>query len=423
MFVDKAKIVVKAGDGGNGVVSFRREKYVPNGGPDGGDGGDGASIIFVADDRVSTLMDFRYKREYNAPNGADGGKSNKSGKKADDLYITVPVGTIIFEAESGKIMADLKAKGDQAVIAKGGRGGKGNQHFATPTRQAPTFARKGTSGERYEIVLELKVIADVGLIGFPNVGKSTLLTKTTNANAKVANYHFTTLSPNLGVCRAFQDKQFVIADIPGLIEGASQGVGLGHEFLRHIERTRLLVHLVDISGIEGREPYQDFKVINDELAQYSSALSEKKQIVAPSKIDLLYDKSVLEEFTKKLVAEGYEVFPISGATGEGIEKLIARVVQLLEVTPHTDLYDEDNLFTKEDIPQAEIRYYMDGDVYCVEGEYLDRLLYSTNMDDVESLRHFQNSLRRKGIFDELREMGIEDGDTVRIYHYEFEFYE
>lgn len=423
MFVDKAKIKLKAGNGGNGKVSFRREKYVPNGGPDGGDGGDGGNVVFEADERVNTLMDFRYKDHYKAEDGEDGGKKNKTGKSSPDLVIPVPVGTLIFEAKSGKVMADLSKKGDRALIARGGKGGRGNQHFATPTRQAPTFAKMGTKGEEYVVILELKLIADVGLIGFPNVGKSTLLSKTTNANAKIANYHFTTLSPNLGVCRAFPGKDFVIADIPGLIEGAGEGAGLGLEFLRHIERTRLLVHLVDLSGIEGRDPLNDFRVINDELRGYSEKLSEKRQIVAASKMDMVQDFEAAERFVETLVAQGFEVFKISGVTGEGVRELLARIVTLLDEIKSEPIFEEYDVFRPEPEQEREIRYFKDGEVFCAEGDKLERLLFSANLEDVESIRHFQNSLRRIGVFDMLREMGVEDGDTVRIMNYEFEFYE
>lgn len=423
MFVDKAKIKLKAGNGGNGRVSFRREKYVPNGGPDGGDGGNGGNIIFEADERVTTLMDFRYKDKYRAEDGEDGGKKNKTGKTSSDLVIPVPVGTIIIEAQTRKVMADLSKKGDRVTIAKGGKGGRGNQHFATPTRQAPTFAKMGTKGEEFTVVLELKLIADVGLIGFPNVGKSTLLSRTTNANAKIANYHFTTLSPNLGVCRPYKDKEFVIADIPGLIEGASEGAGLGLDFLRHIERTRLLVHLVDVSGVEGRDPLNDFAVIQEELRGYSEKLAEKKQIVVAGKMDLVQDQEMVNRFVSELEAKGYEVFPISGATGQGVDALIARIVALLDDIKAEPIFESHDMYEPVPETEQEIRYFMDGDVYCAEGDKLERLMYSTNLEDVESIRHFQNSLRRIGVFDVLREMGVEDGDTVRIMGYEFEFYE
>lgn len=423
MFVDKARIEVRAGSGGNGKVSFRREKYVPNGGPDGGDGGDGGNIVFVADERVSTLMDFRYRTKYKADDGEGGGKRNKTGKTAEDLVIPVPVGTLILEADSGKVMADLSKKGDKALIARGGKGGRGNQHFATPTRQAPTFAKMGTKGEEYSIVLELKLIADVGLVGFPNVGKSTLLSRTTNSNAKIANYHFTTLSPNLGVCRPYADKEFVIADIPGLIEGASEGAGLGLDFLRHIERTRLIVHLVDVSGTEGRDPLDDFRVINGEIRSYSDKLAGKRQLVAASKIDIVQDAEVYRRFVEELTAQGYEVFPISGVTGEGLDRLVSRIVEVLEVVPQEPVYEDAERFESEVKAESDIEYYMDGEVFCADGDKLERLLFSADLEDVESIRHLQNSLRRIGVFDKLREMGVSDGDTVRIMGYEFEYYE
>lgn len=423
MFVDKAKIKVTAGDGGNGRVSFRREKYVPNGGPDGGDGGNGGSIYFRAEHRVSTLMDFRYKTKYRANNGEDGGRKNKSGKGAEDIFITVPVGTLIFEAKSGGLMADLSHDGDTVLIAKGGKGGLGNQHFATPTRQAPTFAKMGTKGESYDVVLELKMIADVGLIGYPNVGKSTLLRKLTNSNAKVANYHFTTLSPNLGVCRPHDGTEFVIADIPGLIEGASDGAGLGLDFLRHIERTKLLVHLVDVTGFERPDPLEDFKVINAELKNYSEKLASKRQLVMASKIDMLPDSTKLDEFKAAIEAQGYEVFAVSGITGSGVDALVNRIVELLKEIDAPELSEDFDLFKKAPEEIDEIRYYMDGDVYCVDGDKIERLLYSANLEDIESIRHFQNSLRRIGVFDELREMGIENGDTVRVSGYEFEYFD
>ena len=425
MFVDYAKIYIKAGDGGNGRVSFRREKYVPDGGPDGGDGGRGGNVVAMADEGIRTLMDYRYKTKYVGDAGEDGGKKNSTGKSADDLIIKVPIGTIIRDERTGKVIADLKEKNDKVVLAKGGRGGKGNTQFKTPTRQAPTFAEKGTNGIERTVVLELKLLADVGLLGYPNVGKSTFLAATTKAQPKIANYHFTTLQPNLGVVEAIKGKSFVIADIPGLIEGAKDGVGLGLDFLRHVERTKLLVHVVDISGIEGRDPYEDFVTINNEVFGYSAKLMSRKQVVAANKTDLLFDKEVLESFTKKLNEEGYEVFPISAATGDGIDKLLNRITTLLDEIPEESLVDE-NDYLVDDIDfsdQSEINYFMDEETYCVEGEYIERLMYSTNLEDIESLRRFQNVLKNKGVFDHLRKMGIEDGDTVRILSFEFEFYD
>jgi len=424
MFVDVAKIFIKAGDGGNGRVSFRREKYVPDGGPNGGDGGRGGNIVAIASDNIRTLMDYRYKTKYVCESGEDGGKKNMTGKGAEDYFIKVPVGTIIRDFETGKVIADLKEKNQKVILAKGGRGGRGNTHFKTSTRQAPTFAEKGTSGVARTIQLELKLLADVGLLGYPNVGKSTFLAATTKAQPKIANYHFTTLQPNLGVVEAIKGKSFVIADIPGLIEGAKEGIGLGLEFLRHVERTRVLIHVVDVSGLEGRDPYEDFLKINNEVFGYSERLSHRRQIVAANKIDLLYDQELLDTFCDKIKKDGYEVFPISAATGEGIEPLLNRVTSLLDEIEDEPLVDESDYFV-EDIDftdKHEINYFMDGEVYCVAGDYIERLMYSTDIDDIESLRRFQNVLKNKGVFEKLRDMGVEDGDTVRILSFEFEFY-
>jgi len=425
MFVDIAKIMVKAGNGGNGRVSFRREKYAPDGGPDGGDGGRGASVIAEVDAGMRTLMDFRYKTKYVAEPGEDGGKKKMSGKSADDLIIKVPQGTIIRDLQTGKVIADLKDLGQRVILAQGGKGGRGNQHFATPTRQAPTFAEKGTTGGERTISLELKMLADVGLLGYPNVGKSTFLAATTQAKPKIANYHFTTLQPNLGVVEAIKGKSFVIADIPGLIEGAKDGVGLGLDFLRHVERTRVLIHVVDISGIEGRDPYEDFTKINAEVFGYNAKLAKRKQVVAANKMDLLFDEEVFNSFKARLNAEGYDVFPISAATGEGIDALLSKVTTLLDTLEIEPLIDEEDYLVEvvERAGEKDIVYFMDGDVYCVEGDYIDRLLYSTNLEDIESLRRFQNALKMNGVFDHLREMGITDGDTVRIFELEFEFYD
>lgn len=425
MFVDIAKITIRAGNGGNGKVSFRREKYAPDGGPDGGDGGRGASVIAIVDEGMRTLMDFRYKRKYVAENGEDGGKKKMSGKAAEDLIIKVPQGTIIRDLQTGKVLADLKDLGQRVVLAQGGKGGRGNQHFATPTRQAPTFAEKGTSGVERTISLELKMLADVGLLGYPNVGKSTFLAATTQAKPKIANYHFTTLQPNLGVVEVIKGKSFVIADIPGLIEGAKDGIGLGLDFLRHVERTRVLIHVVDISGLEGRDPYEDFCKINAEVFGYNSRLALRKQVVAANKMDLLFDSENFDVFKEKLEAEGYEVFPISAATGEGVDALLSRVTSLLDTLEIEPLIDESDYYVETiDVSNGkDIKYFMDEDVYCVEGDYIDRLLYSTNLADIESLRRFQNALKMSGVFDHLRSMGIEDGDTVRIFDLEFEFYD
>lgn len=424
MFVDVARIHIKAGNGGNGRVSFRREKYVPDGGPDGGDGGHGGNIVAMVDPGMRTLMDFRYKTKYHASPGEDGGKKKMSGKSAENLIIKVPQGTIIRDLSTGKVLADLKEPNQSVILAKGGRGGKGNQHFATPTRQAPTFAEKGINGVERTISLELKMLADVGLLGYPNVGKSTFLAATTKAKPKIANYHFTTLQPNLGVVEIIKGKSFVLADIPGLIEGAKEGVGLGLDFLRHVERTKVLIHVVDISGIEGRDPYTDFCTINDEVFGYSSRLATRKQVVAANKMDLLSDESVFEEFKKKVEADGYTVYPMSAATGEGVDAILNHVTTLLDTIEDEPLISEEDYFVEDlDITDVnEINFFKDGDVYCVEGQFIERILYSTDLTDIESLRRFQNVLKTKGVFDHLREMGIEDGDTVRIFDIEFEFY-
>ncbi|MDN5352986.1 MAG: GTPase [Clostridiales bacterium] len=426
MFVDIAKIRIKSGDGGNGRVSFRREKYVPNGGPDGGDGGNGGSVIVEVDLGMRTLMDFRYKTHYIALKGEDGGKQKKTGKSSEDLVIKVPLGTIIRDEATGKVLVDLNEPGQRFVLARGGKGGKGNWHFPTPTRQAPTFAEKGGNGIERDITLELKLIADVGLIGYPNVGKSTFLAATTQAKPKIANYHFTTLQPNLGVVEAVKGKSFVIADIPGLIEGAKDGVGLGHEFLRHVERTKLLIHVVDVSGSEGRDPYEDFCTINAELFGYSERLTKRPQVIAANKIDLLQDETVLQSFMEKVGKEGYKVFPISAATGEGLDTLLNYVTTQLDTLEEEPLIAEDEYYDEvaELNPKDRwnINYYMDGEVYCVDGPYIERLVYSTDLSDIESLRRFQNVLMQRGVFEQLKEMGIEDGDTVRILSFEFEYY-
>lgn len=425
MFVDSAKIYIKAGDGGNGRVSFRREKYVPDGGPDGGDGGRGGDIIAIADPGMRTLMDFRYKRKYLADPGEDGGKKKMYGAAAKNLEIRVPQGTIIRDVDTGKVIADLKEPYQKVILAKGGRGGRGNTHFKTSTRQAPSFAEKGTKGVERTIALELKMLADVGLLGFPNVGKSTFLAATTKAQPKIANYHFTTLQPNLGVVESVKGKSFVLADIPGLIEGAKEGIGLGLEFLRHVERTKVLIHVVDVSGIEGRDPYEDFKTINNEVFGYSDRLSTRKQIVAANKMDLVFDDEQYERFKESIEKDGYEVYPISAATGKGLDDLLNRVTTLLDEIEDEPLIDESDYYVEsiDETNKNEVLYFMDGDVYCVEGEFIERVLYSTDLTDIESLRRFQNVLKTRGIFDELKKMGIEDGDTVRIFSFEFEYYE
>lgn len=424
MFIDKARIFVKSGNGGNGAVSFRREKYVPAGGPDGGDGGNGASVIFEVDLGLRTLMDFKYQIKYVAEHGEDGSKKRKAGKNGEDLVLKVPPGTIIRDEATGLIIADLKEEGDRAIVARGGRGGKGNQHFANAVRQAPAFARSGSDGVEKWVVLELKMIADVGLLGFPNVGKSTFLSVVTKAKPKIANYHFTTLTPNLGVVQTKFGDSFVLADIPGLIEGAADGIGLGHDFLRHVERTKVLIHIVDISGIEGRDALEDFDKINDELKLYNEKLSTRPQIVVANKMDILEDETIFEDFKNELEGRGYKVFKMSAATRQGIDDVIAYVSELLQDAEEIELVSEEEMFRPElDEPQDEgLQIEIEDGVYVVTGKSLRRIMYSVNFEDMESLQYFQKAMESQGVFDRLREMGIEDGDTVRIYEIEFEFY-
>ena len=427
MFIDKAKIFVKSGDGGNGCVSFRREKYVPLGGPDGGDGGKGGSVIFEVDPGLTTLLDFKYKKKFVAEAGGKGEGSKCYGKDGDDLHVKVPMGTIIRDFESNKIIADLSHKDDVFVLVKGGKGGKGNCKFCTPTRQAPHFAEPGMPGEERWITLELKLLADVGLVGFPNVGKSTLLSTVTAAKPKIANYHFTTLKPNLGVVKAEGINAFVMADIPGIIEGAAEGVGLGLDFLRHIERTRLLIHVVDISGIEGRDAFEDFVKINEELKKYSVKLWDRPQIVVANKADMLYDEEVYEDFKKKVNELGFDkVYKMSAATKSGVDEIIKEAGRMLTEIPITDLeISEEERFVQEEKRFTYDVSVEDGEegnkVYVVYGSFVDRLLNSVNIHDADSLRYFHKVLRNKGVFDTLREMGIEDGDMVRLNDFEFEY--
>lgn len=428
MFIDTAKVFVKSGNGGNGAISFRREKYVPLGGPDGGDGGKGGSIIFQVETGITTLLDFKYKKKFIAESGENGGGSKCYGKDGESLYIKVPMGTIIREAETNKIIADLSHKGQELVLLRGGKGGKGNVKFATATKQAPHYAEPGMPGDELNIVLELKLLADVGLLGFPNVGKSTLLSMTTKAKPKIANYHFTTLKPNLGVVAVDGIDPFVMADIPGIIEGAAEGVGLGIQFLRHIERTRLLIHIVDISGVEGRDPFEDFIKINEELKKYSVKLWDRPQIVVANKSDMLYDESIFEDFKKKVQEMGFDkVFKMSAATNEGIDAVMKEAARILKDIPVKELeISEDEMYIPE-----EKRFTYDitvehnkeegYDVYIVEGTFVDRLLSAVNVNDADSLRYFHKVLRNKGIFDELREMGVKDGDMVRLNDFEFEY--
>lgn len=423
MFVDQAKIYIKAGDGGDGAVSFHREKYVAAGGPDGGDGGKGGDIVFVVDDNISNLIDFRYKRKYVAEKGQNGGAKNCSGRNAPDLVVKVPRGTVVREIKSGRILADLSTD-EPAVIAHGGKGGRGNAHFATSTRQIPKFAKPGFRGDEYEVMLELKLIADVGLVGFPNVGKSTLISVVSAAKPKIANYHFTTLTPVLGVVKIEEGKSFVMADIPGLIEGASEGVGLGHEFLRHVERCRLIVHVIDVSGSEGRDPIEDFKAINHELENFSMELAEAPQIVAANKSDMATPEQV-ERLRNYVEDQGLLFYEISAATTKGTKELMYGVWERLSVLPPVKQFEAQPL-TQEElddklISKKDFRVTVEDGVYFVEADWLLDILRTADMDDYSSLQYFQNVLRTSGIIDKLEEMGIEDGDTVSIFDFEFEY--
>jgi GTP-binding protein len=422
MFVDRAKIYIKSGKGGDGAVTFRREPFVPEGGPDGGDGGRGGDIVFVVDDNMSTLMDFRYKRKYVAGNGADGQGKRCSGKDGDSLYIRVPRGTLVRDTETGGIMHDM-SDGKDFVAARGGKGGWGNKHFATPTRQVPRFAKPGLPGEAHDITLELKLLADVGLVGFPNVGKSTLLSVVSKAHPKIANYHFTTLFPNLGVVYVDEGRSFVMADIPGIIEGASEGAGLGHDFLRHIDRCRLLIHLVDVSGSEGRDPVADFDAINAELKEYSAELYERKQIVAANKCDLCGDdRENIERLKAHVEALGYEFFEMSAATHSGTHELVNMASEMLSELPPVIRFEADYVPPEPVIDTSEdltIEKY--DDVWVVEGGWLQRLMSSVNFSDNESMMYFDRVLRDNGVYQRMEDMGIQDGDTVSIYNLEFEY--
>ena len=421
-FIDKARITVKAGNGGNGVVAFHREKYVAAGGPDGGDGGRGGSIILQVDDNLSTLMDFRYKRKYVAPNGMDGQSARKSGKDGADLVIRVPRGTLVRDAETNEIIKDMSGP-EPFVLCKGGRGGWGNIHFATPTRQVPRFAKAGLPGESHDVVLELKLLADVGLIGFPNVGKSTLLSVVSKAQPKIANYHFTTLFPNLGVVWVDEGVSFVMADIPGIIEGASEGAGLGHDFLRHIDRCRLLVHVVDVSGSEGRDPVADFDAICEELKQYSPELAERPQIVAANKVDIMEDPENLERLRAHVEGKGYSLLEISAAAHQGTRQLVGKVAEMLSTLPPVTVYEPEYVPRPEVVDTSaplDIRRSDDG-TWLVEGPWLQRLMGNINFSDYESRMYFDRTLRESGLFQQLEERGIQDGDTVSMYDFEFEY--
>ncbi|MGN0420915.1 MAG: GTPase ObgE [Acetatifactor sp.] len=429
MFVDRARIFVRSGKGGDGHVSFRREKYVPAGGPDGGDGGRGGDVIFEVDEGLNTLIDFRNVRKYKAQDGENGGKRNCRGKDGEDIIIKVPEGTVIKEFESGKIIADMSGENRRVVLLTGGKGGNGNQHYATSTMQAPKYAQPGQPAMELELSLELKVIADVGLVGFPNVGKSTFLSRVTNARPKIANYHFTTLNPNLGVVDLEGTKGFVIADIPGLIEGASEGVGLGHEFLRHIERTKVIIHIVDAAGTEGREPIADIYAINKELEAYNPEIAKRPQVIAANKIDAIYDadNSPVEAIKNEFEPKGIRVFPISAVSGQGLKELLYYVNEMLE-----GIGDEVTVFEPEFFPELlafgssdepyTVEYDEKQDAYVVEGPRIEKMLGYTNLDSEKGFTFFQNFLKETGILEELEALGIQDGDTVRMYGLSFDYY-
>ena len=421
MFIDKAVIKIKAGDGGNGAVAFHREKYITAGGPDGGDGGKGGDIVFQVDDNLSTLADFKYKRKYKAQSGMDGQGGRRNGKKGEDLIIKVPRGTVIKEKESGALMADM-SDDDTYIAAKGGRGGWGNSHFATPTRQTPRFAKGGNPGEEWEVVLELKLLADVGLLGFPNVGKSSFISVVSQAKPIIADYHFTTITPVLGVVSMGEGNSFVIADIPGLIEGASEGVGLGHAFLRHVDRCRMLVHIVDVAGSEGRDPIEDFEKINLELARFNPELAERPQIVAANKIDLATDEQ-RERFRSYIEEKGYRYFEMCAPIVEGTKEVIDAVAAMLSTLPPVRRYESEEIPLETLLSKQNTGFTItvEDDVYIVEAPFLIKILCRTDLDDYESLQYFQRVLISSGIIDALREKGIQEGDIVSVYDFEFEF--
>ncbi len=429
MFADRARIYVRSGKGGDGHVSFRREKYVPNGGPDGGDGGNGGSVIFEVDDGLNTLTDYRHVRKYHAEDGENGGKRNCRGKNGGDLILKVPEGTVIKEAESGKIIADMSGENRRFVLLKGGHGGNGNQHYATSTMQAPKYAQPGQPARELELLMELKVIADVGLVGFPNVGKSTFLTQVSNARPKVANYHFTTLNPHLGVVDIPDAKGFVIADIPGLIEGASEGVGLGFEFLRHIERTKVIIHIVDAASSEGRDPVRDIYAINKELETYNPDIARRPQVIAANKIDMIFSgdgNDPVQKLKDEFEPKGIRVFPISAISGKGIRQLLYHVREMLDAVP-----DKPVIFEQEFYPEYmlggtnepyTVIYDEDADEYVVEGPRIEKMLGYTNLESEKGFTFFQNFLKLNGILEQLEELGIQEGDTVRMYGLSFDYY-
>ena len=428
MFADRAKILIRSGKGGDGHVSFRRELYVPNGGPDGGDGGRGGDVIFEVDEGLNTLYEYRHKRKFKAQDGEEGGKRRCHGKDGSDIILKVPEGTIIREAESGKVIADMSGENRRQVILQGGRGGAGNMHFATSTMQVPKYAQPGVPAQELEVLLELKVIADVGLVGFPNVGKSTFLSRVTNAQPKIANYHFTTLNPNLGVVDLQGAPGFVIADIPGLIEGASEGVGLGHEFLRHIERTRVLIHIVDAASTEGRDPVADIYAINKELEAYNEEIAARPQVIAANKIDVLGDnEEPIQRLKDEFEPQGIKVFPISAVAGKGLKELLYYVRELLDQAPQEAIVFEQEYFQGEELVYENLPYSVtkseeEEGVFIVEGPRIEKMLGYTNLDSEKGFAFFQNFLKNTGILKELEEAGIQEGDTVRMYGLAFDYF-
>ena len=424
MFVDYVKIIIKSGDGGNGAATFRREKYVAAGGPDGGDGGKGGDIYFEVDPDSNTLIDFRYNKKFKAEDGQNGSGSHRFGKSGSDFVVKVPIGTIVKDAETGKVIVDMSKPGQKELILKGGRGGKGNSHFATSTRQAPRFAIDGEKGKEKEIILELKLLADVGLVGFPNVGKSTILSKVTKATPKIADYHFTTIDPNLGVVKTEHGDSFVIADIPGIIEGASDGVGLGLRFLRHVERTRLLLHVIDVASIEGRDPVNDFNIINEELKKYSEKLASRKQIIVANKIDSMQDENNYKKLEELAKEKNIEIYKISAVTGEGLNPLFNHVAEVLKKLPKEDIVDlEDRVvYTLEDEADEFEIEIIDGE-FVVSGPAVERLMGRVNIGDNESYHYMEKMLKKIGIEQALRDKGVKEGDTVKLLDWVFEWYE
>lgn len=429
MFADRAKIIIKSGKGGDGHVSFRRELFVANGGPDGGNGGRGGDVIFEVDEGLNTLYDFRHRRKFAAEDGEMGGKRKCHGADGKDIVLRVPEGTVIYDITSGKVIADMSGENRRQIVLKGGRGGKGNMNYATPTMQVPKYAQPGQPSQELEVRLELKVIADVGLVGFPNVGKSTLLSRVTNAQPKIANYHFTTLNPNLGVVDLGSGSGFVIADIPGLIEGASEGVGLGHEFLRHIERTRVMIHMVDAASTEGRDPIEDIYAINKELEAYNPEIAKRPQVIAANKIDVIYegDEDPVEKIRKEFEPKGIKVYGISAVSGKGLKELLYGVQKMLEDNPKKKIVFEQEFFPEDMLVQENLPYTIekspqDEHIFIVEGPKIDKMLGYTNLDSEKGFQFFQRFLKDTGILEELEEAGIEEGDTVRMYGFDFDYY-